>query len=153
MERSLLLQIVDMTWKDHLLAMDHLRSSVAFVGYAQVDPKVEYKREGMKLFEQMWDVIERETSDLIFKMESLDEGFVSSTWKETSAVHAEATSATEELGRSQDQTSAASQQEYKVETIRNRGHRVGRNDPCPCGSGKKYKNCHMKGGGLGRDVA
>ena len=153
MERSLLLQIVDMTWKDHLLAMDHLRSSVAFVGYAQVDPKVEYKREGMKLFEQMWDVIERETSDLIFKMESLDETFVSSTWKETSATHAEAASATEELGRSQDQTAAASQQEYKVETIRNRGQRVGRNDPCPCGSGKKYKQCCMKGGGLGRDVA
>ena len=150
MERSLLLQIVDMTWKDHLLAMDHLRSSVAFVGYAQVDPKVEYKREGMKLFDQMWDVIERETSDLVFKMESLDEGFVSSTWKETSATHAEATSATEELGRSQQQTSAAAQGEIKVETIRNRGQRVGRNDPCPCGSGKKYKHCCMR---LGRDVA
>jgi preprotein translocase subunit SecA len=150
MERSLLLQIVDMTWKDHLLAMDHLRSSVAFVGYAQVDPKVEYKREGMKLFEQMWDVIERETSDLVFKMESLDEGFVSSTWQETSAVHAEATSATEELSRSQQQSGAASQGEIKVETIRNRGPRVGRNDPCPCGSGKKYKHCCMR---LGRDVA
>ena len=150
MERSLLLQIVDMTWKDHLLAMDHLRSSVAFVGYAQVDPKVEYKREGMKLFEQMWDVIERETSDLIFKMESLDEGFVSSTWQETSATHAEAASATEELGRSQEQTGAAAQGEIKVETIRNRGQRVGRNDPCPCNSGKKYKHCCMR---AGRDVA
>ena len=151
MERSLLLQIVDMTWKDHLLAMDHLRSSVAFVGYAQVDPKVEYKREGMKLFEQMWDVIERETSDLIFKMESLDETFVSSTWKETSATHAEAASATEELGRSQEQSGAAAGAEHKVETIRNRGHRVGRNDPCPCGSGKKYKQCCMRA--AGRDVA
>jgi preprotein translocase subunit SecA len=104
----------------------------------------------MKLFEQMWDVIERETSDLIFKMESLDEGFVSSTWKETSATHAEAASATEELGRSQEQSGAAAGGEHKVETIRNRGQRVGRNDPCPCGSGKKYKQCCMR---LGRDVA
>jgi preprotein translocase subunit SecA len=149
MERALLLQIVDTTWKDHLLAMDHLRSSVAFVGYAQVDPKVEYKREGMKLFEQMWDVIERETSDLVFKVESLDEGFVSSTWVETSAVHQEY-SATADLARSQEQTNAASQGEIKVETIRNRGQRVGRNDPCPCGSGKKYKHCCMR---VGRDVA
>ena len=54
MERMLLLQIVDTAWKDHLLVMDRLRSSVGLVGYAQVDPKVEYKREGMKLFEQMW---------------------------------------------------------------------------------------------------
>ena len=57
MERMLLLQIVDTTWKDHLLVMDRLRSSVGLVGYAQVDPKVEYKREGMKLFEQMWSSI------------------------------------------------------------------------------------------------
>ena len=151
MERALLLQIVDTTWKDHLLAMDHLRSSVAFVGYAQVDPKVEYKREGMKLFEQMWDVIERETSDLIFKMESLDETFVSSTWQETSAVHESPAAATADLGRSQEQTNAASTGEHKVETIRNRGQRVGRNDPCPCGSGKKYKHCCMRA--AGREVA
>ena len=54
MERALLLQLLDSAWKDHLLAMDHLRSSIGLVGYAQVDPKVEYKREGMKLFDQMW---------------------------------------------------------------------------------------------------
>ena len=147
MERMLLLQIVDTAWKDHLLVMDRLRSSVGLMGYAQVDPKVEYKREGMKMFEQMWSSIGEQSTSLIFKMEQLNEDFVSSTWIETSAVHAEAPGATEEFGQSQEQTNAASQADARTEPIRNRGQRVGRNDPCPCGSGKKYKNCCMRMGG------
>ena len=142
MERGMLLHIVDSAWKDHLLAMDHLRSSVSLVGYAQVDPKVEYKREGMKLFEQMWESIAQRTTDLVFRMEMLDEGFVSSTFVETKAVHRQAPSATE-LAAEQE-TAIANSQEEKVETIRNIGSRVGRNEPCPCGSGKKYKNCCLR---------
>jgi preprotein translocase subunit SecA len=149
MERMLLLQIVDTTWKDHLLVMDRLRSSVGLVGYAQVDPKVEYKREGMKLFEQMWSSIGDQSTSLIFKMEQLNEEFVGSTWVETAATHAEAPGATEEFQRSQEQTNAGGGEDAKPEPIRNRGHRIGRNDPCPCGSGKKYKNCCLrKGGGI-----
>jgi preprotein translocase subunit SecA len=147
MERMLLLQIVDTAWKDHLLVMDRLRSSVGLVGYAQVDPKVEYKREGMKLFEQMWNSIGDQSTSLIFKMEQLNEDFVSSTWVETSATHAEAPGATEEFQRSQQQTNSGADVDAKPEPIRNRGTRVGRNDPCPCGSGKKYKNCCMRKGG------
>jgi preprotein translocase subunit SecA len=147
MERMLLLQIVDTAWKDHLLVMDRLRSSVGLVGYAQVDPKVEYKREGMKLFEQMWSSIGDQSTSLIFKMEQLNEDFVSSTWVETSATHAEAPGATEEFQRSQQQTNIASDADARPEPIRNRGTRVGRNDPCPCGSGKKYKNCCLRKGG------
>ncbi len=85
MERAVLLQIADAAWKDHLLAMDHLRSSVGLVGYAQVDPKVEYKREGMRLFESMWESIGGRVTDLVYRMEQLDEGFVGSTFVETSA--------------------------------------------------------------------
>ncbi len=143
MERSILLQIVDMGWKDHLLAMDHLRSSIGLVGYAQVDPKVEYKREGMKIFDQMWESVGERVTDLIFRMEQLDEGFVGSTWVETSATHAQAESASE-MARQQQEAIDASKGEMVIETIRNRGQRVGRNDPCPCGSGKKYKNCCMR---------
>ena len=143
MERSLLLQIVDMAWKDHLLVMDHLRSSVGLKGYAQMDPKVEYKREGMKLFDSVWDSIHERTTDLVFKMEQLDEQFVGSTWVETSAVHEEASSASE-IANEQEQAISSSQGERRVEPIRNRGHRVGRNEPCPCGSGKKYKACCMR---------
>jgi preprotein translocase subunit SecA len=148
MERMLLLQIVDTAWKDHLLVMDRLRSSVGLVGYAQVDPKVEYKREGMKLFEQMWSSIGDQSTGLIFRMEQLNEEFVGSTWVETAATHAEAPGATEEFARSQQQTNSGADVDAKPEPIRNRGNRVGRNDPCPCGSGKKYKNCHMRTGGM-----
>lgn len=143
MERALLLQIVDAAWKDHLLTMDHLRSSIGLVGYAQVDPKVEYKREGMKLFDQMWDSVHERSTDLIFRMEQLDEGFVGSTWKETSASHAQAETASD-IAREQEAAIESSKGEQGIETIRNRGPRVGRNDPCPCGSGKKYKACCLR---------
>jgi preprotein translocase subunit SecA len=142
MERQLLLQIVDGAWKDHLLAMDHLRSAVGLAGYAQMDPKVEYKREGMRLFESMWTMLGERVTDLIFRMEQLDEGFVGSTWVETSARHDEARSASQLV--SEQQHAIDNSQEAKVETIRNRSDRVGRNDPCPCGSGRKYKQCCMR---------
>ena len=80
MERALLLQLLDSAWKDHLLVMDHLRNSVGLRGYAQVDPKVEYKREGMRAFEEMWVSIGERVTDLIFRMEQLDERFVGSMW-------------------------------------------------------------------------
>jgi preprotein translocase subunit SecA len=144
MERSLLLQIVDTSWKDHLLVMDHLRSSVGLKGYAQMDPKVEYKREGMRLFERMWESIGERTTDLIFKMEQLDEGFVGSTWTETAAVHEQAASTSEIANMQQDAINASQSEGERREPIRHRGHRVGRNDPCPCGSGKKYKSCCMR---------
>jgi preprotein translocase subunit SecA len=143
MERALVLQIVDEAWKNHLLAMDHLRSAIGLVGYAQVDPKVEYKREGMKLFDQMWMSIGQRVTDLIFRMEQLNEDFVGSMWVESAALH-ESPPSTSEIGRQQDEAIRSSQGEQKVETIRNRRERVGRNEICPCGSGKKYKNCCMR---------
>jgi preprotein translocase subunit SecA len=143
MERALLLQLLDAAWKDHLLAMDHLRSSVGLRGYAQIDPKVEYKREGMRTFEQMWGSIGTRVTDLVFRMEQLDEGFVNSTWVESQARHDEAASATE-IARQQQQAIEGTESKKKIEPIRNRQSHVGRNDPCPCGSGKKFKNCCMR---------
>jgi preprotein translocase subunit SecA len=143
MERALLLQILDSAWKEHLLAMDHLRSSVGLRGYAQVDPKVEYKREGMALFEQMWVSVRNYVTDLIFKMEQLDEGFVGSTWVETAAIKEEARPASE-IERQQQAAIAGTEADKKLEPIRNLAPKVGRNDPCPCGSGKKYKQCCMR---------
>jgi preprotein translocase subunit SecA len=143
LERSLVLQILDTAWKDHLLAMDHLRSAVSLRGWAQIDPKVEYKREGMRTFEKMWTSIGERVTDLIFKIEQLDQEFVGSTWKESRAIHEEAPG-TQDIARQQQSAIDASETQAKIEPIRNQGPRVGRNDPCPCGSGKKYKNCHMK---------
>jgi preprotein translocase subunit SecA len=147
MERSLLLQILDTAWKDHLLAMDHLRSSVGLRGYAQVDPKVEYKREGMRIFEQMWASVGERVTDLVFRMEQLDEGFVGSTWVDSEATHESAPPGSGMISDDQSQAISGSES-AKPEPIRNRAPQVGRNDPCPCGSGKKYKNCHLRTGGL-----
>ncbi|MFK8115225.1 MAG: preprotein translocase subunit SecA [Rubripirellula sp.] len=150
MERQVLLQIVDDAWKNHLLTMDHLRSSVGLKGYAQMDPKVEYKREGMKLFDTMWESIGERVTDLIFRMESsLNEDFIRSTYVEGTARHDEVQAPTmseqeSETTRASRQSSAGDDEERKVEPVRNTGPRVGRNDPCPCGSGKKYKACHMR---------
>jgi preprotein translocase subunit SecA len=140
LERSLVLQILDTAWKDHLLAMDHLRSAVSLRGWAQIDPKVEYKREGMRTFEKMWTSVGERVTDLVFKIEQLDQEFVGSTWKESRAIHEDA----QDIARQQQSAIDASETQAKIEPIRNQGPRVGRNDPCPCGSGKKYKNCHMK---------
>ena len=142
-ERALVLQLLDTAWKDHLLVMDHLRSSVGLRGYAQVDPKVEYKREGMKTFENMWTAIGGRVTDLIFRMEQLDEGFVGSTWTESEARHDQADSASD-IAAQQQAAIDATEVDHKREPIRNRQQRVGRNDPCPCGSGKKYKSCCMR---------
>jgi preprotein translocase subunit SecA len=144
LERALLLNLLDGAWKDHLLVMDHLRDSVGMRGYAQVDPKVEYKREGMRTFEQMWDTVGERTTDLIFRMEQLDEGFVGSTWTGAEARH-EAPPPSD-IGTEQQSAIDGTQTDGKPKPIRNQGQKVGRNDPCPCGSGKKFKNCHMKRG-------
>ena len=142
MERELVLQILDTAWKDHLLAMDHLRASVGLRGYAQVDPKVEYKREGMRTFELMWSNVAERVTDLIFRMEHVEERSASS-FVEGEAIHDEAPPATD-IADQQQSAIDASQADRKIEPIRNRQERVGRNDPCPCGSGKKFKNCCMR---------
>ena len=87
MERLVLLEIVDSGWKDHLLAMDYLRSAVGQRGMAQLDPKVEYKREGMRMFDGLWTSIGERVTDLVFRMEQLNESFVSHTLTETTAIH------------------------------------------------------------------
>ncbi|MEX0978723.1 MAG: SEC-C metal-binding domain-containing protein, partial [Pirellulales bacterium] len=146
MERTLVLQILDAAWKDHLLAMDHLRNSVGLRGYAQVDPKVEYKREGMRTFELMWGSVAERVTDLVFRVEQVDEA-AASTFVESQAIHEEAPPASS-IADQQQAAIDATQADKKQEPIRNRGQRVGRNEPCPCGSGKKFKNCCMRGGRL-----
>jgi len=145
LERSLLLSRLDASWKNHLYTMDHLRSGIGLVGYAQVDPKTEYKRQGMKEFDAMWEGVQNKVTDTIFRMEE-EEVFQESLWEIGSTVHESAprhTAAPQANGQGQVSTNS-SEGAKKAEPIRNRGERVGRNDPCPCGSGKKYKNCHMR---------
>jgi preprotein translocase subunit SecA len=141
MERSLVLSQLDVSWKNHLYTMDHLRSTVGLRGYAQEDPKTVYKREGMKEFDAMWENVQGKITDTVFRMEE-EEAFQESVWAIGAAVHESAPRPTMSANGQQMSTNQAS--DKKPEPIRNRGERVGRNEPCPCGSGKKYKNCHMR---------
>ncbi len=143
LERILVLEILDESWKNHLLAMDHLRSSVGLRGYAQVDPKVEYKREGMRMFEVMWNSVAAQVTGMIFKMEDLNEEFVRSTFVEDKAIH-ETLDAGAAFKPEPSDGQLNVDLDAKIDPIRHHGPRVGRNDPCPCGSGKKYKNCCLR---------
>lgn len=155
MERQLLLNIVDDAWKGHLLTMDHLRSSVQLKSYAQMDPKVEYKREGMRLFDQMWSSIGERVTDLIFRMESLRDEFIRSTYIEGTARHEDAQrnvggpsgsvgDATAAANAAASSSSVGGETDARPEQVRMAGPRIGRNDPCPCGSGKKFKSCCLR---------
>lgn len=159
MERSLILNVVDSSWKDHLYTMDYLRSAIAFQGYAQQDPKTVYKSEGMKAFDEMWEgdgkatgsereSIQDKITDLIFRMEEAVEDNSDSVLAQAQLRHDAATRPVppENSIRSQQEEAIANSQQAagKPQPARNKEPRVGRNDPCPCGSGKKYKQCHMK---------
>ncbi len=152
MERSLLLGRLDASWKNHLYTMDHLRSGIGLVSYGQIDPKTEYKRQGMKEFDAMWEGVQNKVTDSIFRMEE-EEGFQESLWQIDATIHesapratAAAAAASRTAPKADGTTTNAAGGDKKPEPIRNRGTRVGRNEPCPCGSGKKYKNCHMRQG-------
>ncbi|MFO0909638.1 MAG: preprotein translocase subunit SecA [Isosphaeraceae bacterium] len=154
MEKVLLLQILDSSWMEHLRAMDHLRSSVGLQGYAQVDPKVEYKREGMKIFMEMWNGVSDKVTDLVFRVEQFDPDFLNylgSRWQldRAQTIHdapSEASAPASGGIRAQQEAAIAASQgnDKKSEPVRNVGKKVGRNDPCPCGSGKKFKACCMR---------
>ncbi len=151
-ERSLVLEQLDSSWKAHLLTMDHLRSVVGLASYGQEDPKIVYKREGMKLFDDMWVGVRDRVSESVFRMEDVGEEEVEmAMWAGQMSRQAQAQSALTARAaqvatqqESQQSTNAGTAEPKKIETIRNVGSKVGRNDACPCGSGKKYKNCHMK---------
>ncbi len=146
-ERSLILEQLDSAWKSHLLVMDSLKSGVGLRGYAQEDPKIVYKREGMKEFEAMWEGVRDRITELVFRTEEMgDEAAQMALWAGARAIHETAISALQARQAQEQQASmqTSGDSPKKIEPIRNLGKKVGRNDPCPCGSGKKYKNCHMK---------
>lgn len=143
----LLLEKIDTKWKDHLYAMDHLRSGIGLRGYAQVDPKIEYKREALGMFESMNLSIRDEVTDLIFKLQLGKEAERKDIWHPDHYVHQEV-SGLETMQKppaaagipQNAQGNSDEQVEQKMEPIKV-GIKVGRNQPCPCGSGKKFKQC------------
>lgn len=148
-ERFILLDRIDEKWKDHLYNMQQLRDSIGFRGYAHKDPKIEYKREGYDLFQDTIYAIKEEITELILKIEveSEDESMLEERWRPEEQSKEEFDPYdVEGEGEVTDtyQGAQAQGQEGSSEPIR-KGEKVGRNDPCPCGSGKKYKKCCGKG--------
>jgi preprotein translocase subunit SecA len=140
LEKAVMLEVLDRYWKDHLAAMDHLRQGIHLRGYAQKNPKEEYKREAFQLFSDMLDAIKHEVVRLLTRIRI-------QTVEDVDALEAQ--------NRRQQpmnylhpsvQGGEANEQENEVATVQQpvvRKHRkIGRNEPCPCGSGKKYKHCH-----------
>ena len=129
-ERVIMLQIVDTQWKDHLLILDHLKEGIGLRGYGQKDPLVEYKRESFGLFEELLDRIDRETIRYLFLMQPVTQE------DQTREIERRQRRQAQQLVFSGGETASEARQPVR------RGDKIGRNDPCPCGSGKKYKKCH-----------
>jgi len=149
LEQVVLLRIYDQAWKDHLYAMDHLKASIGLRGYAERDPKIEYKREGFRMFQEMMANIREHVTDTIFKVRLVDESALRSVWQVSETLHEDTTGRGIAMAAAADQEAAmraqGGEERPVVQTIRREVPRVGRNDPCPCGSGKKYKKCCGRG--------
>ncbi|MGE5711329.1 MAG: preprotein translocase subunit SecA [Nitrospira sp.] len=132
LEKNFMLQVIDHHWKDHLLAMDHLRDGIGLRGYGQKDPLIEYKREGYDLFAGMMERIKADTLDRLFRVQAVR------TESEQAAAPPPPVIARPQpklmLNRGEEPVAA--------QTVHRSDDKIGRNDPCPCGSGKKYKKCH-----------
>jgi preprotein translocase subunit SecA len=134
-ERNVMLQSLDSHWREHLAALDHLRQGIHLRGYAQKNPKQEYKREAFELFEGLLDLVRKEVTRIVFTVqirsqEDVEETAPHADVQNVQYQHAGYDEALEGGGEAQPPADA--------------GPKIGRNDPCPCGSGKKYKHCHGK---------
>ena len=145
-EKMIMLQIIDAKWKDHLYAMDNLREGIGLRAYGQRDPLVEYQHEGYNMFTSMIDSIKDETLEFLFKIEAVREeavprGVFQSLPQEF--VHKEAMplAGGPLKPNQQDFQEGLPEKDAGVNQYTRQGSKVGRNDPCPCGSGKKYKKC------------
>jgi preprotein translocase subunit SecA len=133
LERWVMLQVIDKHWKDHLLAMDYLKEGIGLRGYGQKNPLNEYKREAYEMFVGMTERIKAEALELLFKIELTradEELSLQSRRREQHIIEHRGT-----LSEGQEDADMA------IKTVRRQGAKVGRNAPCPCGSGKKYKKC------------
>jgi len=129
LERHIILDIVDGQWKDHLLTLDHLKEGIGLRGYGQKDPLVEFKKEAFTLFENLMNRLDTETVRFLFLMQPAKP-----------EQQAERIERKQRQAQQQLQYSAGAAQEEAPRPVRT-GLKIGRNDPCPCGSGKKYKKC------------
>ena len=132
LEKTFMLQVIDHHWKDHLLGMDHLRDGIGLRGYGQKDPLIEYKREGFDLFAGMMERVKSDTLDRLFHVQAVRNEEQPSVPTPPPVISRPQPALI--LNRGEEPVAA--------QTVQRSDEKVGRNDPCPCGSGKKYKKCH-----------
>jgi preprotein translocase subunit SecA len=137
-ERIIMLNIIDAQWKDHLLSLDHLKQGIGLVGYGQKDPLVEYKKQSFDLFQEMLDRIDTTTIRSLFNLQIVSEEPPEALRQRRLPRRPSPMTFT---GPNQG-AAAAGEEAGKVRTVVRDQPKVGRNEPCPCGSGKKYKKCH-----------
>ncbi|MEO6269548.1 MAG: SEC-C metal-binding domain-containing protein, partial [Lautropia sp.] len=158
-ERSITLQSIDQHWREHLSALDYLRQGIHLRGYAQKNPKQEYKREAFELFELMLQTIRNEVTRVLMNVQIQSaaeaeevaeqvEGKAEEAFGGANYVHADAGAAADSQDEDPEsvalrlQMSPDDGQDDSQQPFRRFGQKIGRNDPCPCGSGRKYKQCH-----------
>ncbi len=125
LERIIMLQNVDNLWKDHLLSMDHLKEGIGLRGYAQQDPLIIYKKEGFELFKDMISRIKEETLGILFRIQISEPKKIADL----------------QQPKEQKMIFSSGDEPEKKKPVQRTQKKVGRNAPCPCGSGKKYKKC------------
>ncbi|KLT73109.1 preprotein translocase subunit SecA [Neisseria arctica] len=152
-ERNVMLQVIDSNWREHLAAMDYLRQGIHLRGYAQKNPKQEYKREAFSMFENLWSSIKHNVASLLTSVQiERTEDIIAETQpqeiSDIQEIHSGAPAMAEVLGESRDNLATEAfdptGNDFSPEALAARGQLIHRNDPCPCGSGKKYKQCHGK---------
>ena len=148
-ERSVMLQVIDNHWREHLSALDHLRQGIHLRGYAQKNPKQEYKREAIELFSLMLQRVRDDVAKLLLTVKVQGREEVEAAEREAEQQHVQNvqyhhSDYDQALAEpASDKRSSSAQAEHgSAATVRNAFPKVGRNEPCPCGSGKKYKQCH-----------
>ncbi|MCE9956872.1 MULTISPECIES: preprotein translocase subunit SecA [Aeromonas] len=140
-EKAVMLQTLDGLWKEHLAAMDHLRQGIHLRGYAQKNPKQEYKRESFDLFTQMLETLKRDVVSILSRVQVQERDV--EAMEEQQRQQAEAAPRTYTHAAAENQLAdEETQADAAPVTFVRDEQKVGRNDPCPCGSGKKYKHCH-----------
>ena len=151
-ERDIMLQVVDVQWKDHLYSLDHLKEGISLRGYGQRNPLVEYKRESFELFRGMKERIDEEIVKYLWRLRPVaqrDEAAArqpalrrATPLSYSAPAGAPALVGAAAAAAGGPRPARTGGDDTTVQTVRRQAPKVGRNDPCPCGSGRKYKKCH-----------
>lgn len=144
LERDIMLHVLDSEWKEHLAAMDYLRQSVGLRGYAQKNPKQEYKREAFEMFEELLERIKHDVIAFLMRIQLQEQQQTMAELEEHPQQQMEFSHPEADNAFAGDDDDDEVVDAVVGETYKREGDKVGRNDPCPCGSGKKYKHCHGK---------